>query len=112
MLLTFTCSDDCSLHDCGCTYTCDILGALPSRPGASPCPTLLAQPRIPFSPHSLSPCPHITTGCLPPPPLCPALPQVRVPPAMGHLKTLKEFNLRYNNLDERFKAKAEEGLSR
>lgn len=31
---------------------------------------------------------------------------------MGHLKTLKEFNLRYNNLDERYKAKVEEGLSK
>eukprot|EP00775_Hariotina_reticulata_P013287 gene13287-13418_t len=37
---------------------------------------------------------------------------VRVPPAMGHLKTIKELNLRYNNLDDKYKAKAEEGLSR
>ncbi|GLI65995.1 hypothetical protein VaNZ11_009689 [Volvox africanus] len=36
----------------------------------------------------------------------------KVPPSMGHLKTLKEFNLRYNNLDERYKAKVEEGLSK
>ena len=36
----------------------------------------------------------------------------RVPPTMGHLKTLKEFNLRYNSLDDRYKAKVEEGLSR
>lgn len=36
----------------------------------------------------------------------------RVPPSMGHLKTLKEFNLRYNNLDERYRAKVEEGLSK
>jgi hypothetical protein len=26
----------------------------------------------------------------------------RVPAAMGHLKLLKEFNLRYNSLDERW----------
>jgi len=38
--------------------------------------------------------------------------QVRVPPSMGHLKTIKELNLRYNNLDERYKNKIEEGLSR
>ena len=25
----------------------------------------------------------------------------RVPPSMGHLKLLKEFNLRYNSLDDR-----------
>ena len=31
---------------------------------------------------------------------------------MGHLKTIKELNLRYNNLDDRYKAKVEEGLSR
>ncbi|KIY98604.1 hypothetical protein MNEG_9360 [Monoraphidium neglectum] len=37
---------------------------------------------------------------------------VRVPPSMGHLKTIKELNLRYNNLDERYKSKIEEGLSR
>eukprot|EP00879_Flechtneria_rotunda_P030386 GHRR01033012.1.p1 GENE.GHRR01033012.1~~GHRR01033012.1.p1 ORF type:complete len:296 (+),score=98.98 GHRR01033012.1:132-1019(+) len=37
---------------------------------------------------------------------------VRVPPAMGHLKTIKELNLRYNNLDDKYKAKADEGLSR
>jgi Leucine-rich repeat (LRR) protein len=37
---------------------------------------------------------------------------VRVPPSMGHLKTIKELNLRYNNLDDRYKAKADEGLSR
>lgn len=37
---------------------------------------------------------------------------VRVPPSMGHLKTIKELNLRYNNLDDKYKAKAEEGLSR
>ncbi|EFJ52641.1 hypothetical protein VOLCADRAFT_102618 [Volvox carteri f. nagariensis] len=36
----------------------------------------------------------------------------KVPPSMGHLKTLKEFNLRYNNLDDRYKAKVEEGLSK
>lgn len=36
----------------------------------------------------------------------------QVPPSMGHLKTLKEFNLRYNNLDDRYKAKVEEGLSK
>lgn len=36
----------------------------------------------------------------------------RVPPAMGHLKSLKEFNLKYNSLDDRYKAKTEEGLSR
>ncbi|KAK9811814.1 hypothetical protein WJX72_010643 [[Myrmecia] bisecta] len=36
----------------------------------------------------------------------------RVPPAMGNLKTLKEFDLRYNNLDEPYKLKSEEGLSR
>jgi hypothetical protein len=39
-------------------------------------------------------------------------PQVRVPPAMGSLKSLKELNLRSNNLDDRYKAKVEEGLSR
>lgn len=37
---------------------------------------------------------------------------VRVPPSMGYLKTIKELNLRYNNLDDKYKAKAEEGLSR
>jgi hypothetical protein len=31
---------------------------------------------------------------------------------MGHLKLLKEFNLRYNSLDERYSAKVDEGLSR
>ena len=36
----------------------------------------------------------------------------RVPPSMGHLKSLKEFNLKYNSLDDRYKAKTEEGLSR
>ncbi|MEW5310705.1 MAG: hypothetical protein WDW38_002476 [Sanguina aurantia] len=36
----------------------------------------------------------------------------RVPPSMGHLKNLKEFNLRYNSLDDRFRAKVDEGLSR
>jgi Leucine-rich repeat (LRR) protein len=36
----------------------------------------------------------------------------RVPPPMGHLKSLKEFNLKYNSLDDRYKAKTEEGLSR
>ncbi|PNW72944.1 hypothetical protein CHLRE_14g612700v5 [Chlamydomonas reinhardtii] len=36
----------------------------------------------------------------------------KVPPSMGHLKTLKEFNLRYNHLDDRYKAKVEEGLSK
>ncbi|GMH37248.1 hypothetical protein BSKO_05121 [Bryopsis sp. KO-2023] len=36
----------------------------------------------------------------------------RIPPSMGHLKTLKELNLRYNALDERYRAKVEEGLSR
>lgn len=38
--------------------------------------------------------------------------KLQVPPSMGHLKTLKEFNLRYNNLDERYKVKVEEGLSK
>ncbi len=42
----------------------------------------------------------------------PRSPQVRVPPAMGSLKSLKELNLRSNNLDDRYKAKVEEGLSR
>lgn len=37
---------------------------------------------------------------------------LQVPPSMGHLKTLKEFNLRYNHLDDRYKAKVEEGLSK
>eukprot|EP00803_Ostreobium_quekettii_P006145 evm.model.scf_58.17 EVM.evm.TU.scf_58.17 scf_58:148652-165934(+) len=37
---------------------------------------------------------------------------VRVPPSMGDLKTLKELNLRYNNLDEQYRAKVEEGLSK
>lgn len=36
----------------------------------------------------------------------------RVPPAMGHLKSIKELNLKYNSLDDRYKGKAEEGLSR
>lgn len=36
----------------------------------------------------------------------------KVPPSMGHLKLLKEFNLRYNSLDERYSAKVDEGLSR
>lgn len=36
----------------------------------------------------------------------------RVPPSMGHLKNLKEFNLRYNSLDDRFRSKVDEGLSR
>lgn len=36
----------------------------------------------------------------------------RVPPSMGHLKSMKEFNLKYNSLDDRYRAKAEEGLSR
>lgn len=36
----------------------------------------------------------------------------RVPPAMGHLKSLKEFNLKYNSLDDRYRSKTEEGLSR
>ncbi|GAX80447.1 hypothetical protein CEUSTIGMA_g7886.t1 [Chlamydomonas eustigma] len=36
----------------------------------------------------------------------------RVPPSMGHLKFIKELNLRYNSLDDRYKAKVEEGLSR
>ncbi|KAL6761433.1 hypothetical protein V8C86DRAFT_3131553 [Haematococcus lacustris] len=36
----------------------------------------------------------------------------KVPPSMGHLKLLKEFNLRYNSLDDRYKAKVDEGLSR
>lgn len=36
----------------------------------------------------------------------------KVPPSMGHLKLLKEFNLRYNSLEERYAAKVEEGLSR
>jgi hypothetical protein len=31
---------------------------------------------------------------------------------MGHLKTLKEFNLRYNHLDDRYRFKVEEGLSK
>jgi hypothetical protein len=26
----------------------------------------------------------------------------KVPPSIGHLKTLKEFNLRYNSLDDRW----------
>ena len=37
---------------------------------------------------------------------------MQVPPAMGHLKSLKELNLRYNNLDEKYRQKTEEGLSR
>lgn len=37
---------------------------------------------------------------------------VRVPPSMGYLKSIKELNLRYNNLDDKYKAKADEGLSR
>jgi len=36
----------------------------------------------------------------------------KVPPSMGHLKLLKEFNLRYNSLDDRYNSKVEEGLSR
>jgi Leucine-rich repeat (LRR) protein len=36
----------------------------------------------------------------------------RVPPSMGHLKSIKELNLKYNNLADRYKTKAEEGLSR
>lgn len=36
----------------------------------------------------------------------------RVPSSFGHLRTIKELNLRYNSLDDRYKAKAEEGLSR
>lgn len=36
----------------------------------------------------------------------------RVPPSMGHLKSMKEFNLKHNSLDDRYRAKAEEGLSR
>ncbi len=43
---------------------------------------------------------------------CPPFACPQVPPSMGHLKTLKEFNLRYNNLDDRYKAKVEEGLSK
>lgn len=36
----------------------------------------------------------------------------RVPPSMGHLKSIKELNLKYNSLDDRYKAKTDEGLSR
>lgn len=36
----------------------------------------------------------------------------RVPPSIGQLKFLKELNVRYNNLDARYRAKVEEGLSK
>eukprot|EP00884_Botryococcus_braunii_P015697 jgi/Botrbrau1/2810/Bobra.0125s0021.1 len=36
----------------------------------------------------------------------------RVPSSLGQIRGLKEFDLRYNNLDEQYKAKSEEGLSR
>eukprot|EP00210_Caulerpa_lentillifera_P006016 g5750.t1 len=35
-----------------------------------------------------------------------------IPSEFGFIKTLKEFNLRSNNLDEEYKAKTDEGLSR
>ena len=37
---------------------------------------------------------------------------IRVPPSMGRLKSIKELNLKYNSLDDRYKAKTDEGLSK
>ena len=36
----------------------------------------------------------------------------RVPSVLGHLRGLKELNLRYNNLERAFQAAADEGLSK